>query len=160
MFPEGIKWEHLLREKCPYSEFFWSVISRIRTRKTPNTDTFHSVIIKKWVNQWIEISNDTASSPILLPVSEFIVKNMFKLSRTYASICAQQTFTCSNLTKQTLKKVANMFKVNNKSTRTPLLHLFLLLCCLFRTGRFMMEIARKSLKRLFPPTFQECWAES
>ena len=23
--------EHALREKCPYSEFFWSVYSRIRT---------------------------------------------------------------------------------------------------------------------------------
>ena len=51
-----------LREKCPYSELFWSVFSRIRTeyeglvfsriqskcgkiwtRKTPNTDTFHAV---------------------------------------------------------------------------------------------------------------------
>ena len=30
-------------EKCPYSEFFQSVFSRIRTRKTPNTDTFHAV---------------------------------------------------------------------------------------------------------------------
>ena len=39
-----------LREKCPYSEFFWSVFSRvqfkcrkIRTTKTPNKDTFHAV---------------------------------------------------------------------------------------------------------------------
>ena len=52
-----------LREKCPYSEFFWSAFSRIRTengdilrmspfsvriwemrtKKTPNTDTFHAV---------------------------------------------------------------------------------------------------------------------
>ena len=52
-----------MREKCPYSEFLWSVISRIRaeygeilcissiqsecgkmqTRKTPNTDTFHAM---------------------------------------------------------------------------------------------------------------------
>ena len=52
-----------MREKCPYSEFFWSVFSRIRTeygeilrtlsiqsecgkirtRKTPNTDTFLAV---------------------------------------------------------------------------------------------------------------------
>ena len=46
-----------LRKKCPYSEFFWSIFSRIRTkygekrgkcwkirtRKTPNTDTFHAV---------------------------------------------------------------------------------------------------------------------
>ena len=36
-----------LRKKCPYSELFWSVISRIRTeygemrtRINPNTDTF------------------------------------------------------------------------------------------------------------------------
>ena len=52
-----------LREKCPYSKFFWSVLSRIRTeygeilhislysvrmrenrsRKTPNPDTLHAV---------------------------------------------------------------------------------------------------------------------
>ena len=35
-----------LHEKCPYLEFFWSVfyrIVKIRTRKTPNTDTFHAV---------------------------------------------------------------------------------------------------------------------
>ena len=24
-------WKSALREKCPYSEFFWSVFSRIRT---------------------------------------------------------------------------------------------------------------------------------
>ena len=41
-----------LREKCPYSELFWSVFSRIRTeyekirtRIAPNTDTFHAVRI-------------------------------------------------------------------------------------------------------------------
>ena len=31
------------REKSLYSEFFWSVFSRFRTRKTPNTDTFYPV---------------------------------------------------------------------------------------------------------------------
>ena len=31
------------REKCPYSEFFWSVFSHIRIRKTQITDTFHAV---------------------------------------------------------------------------------------------------------------------
>ena len=48
-----------IREKCPYSEFFWSVFSdcvslriqsecrKIRTRKTPNTDTFHAVTSAK-----------------------------------------------------------------------------------------------------------------
>ena len=39
-----------LREECPYSEFFWSVFSRIqskcgkmRTRETPNTNNFHAM---------------------------------------------------------------------------------------------------------------------
>ena len=32
-------------EKCPYSEFFWSVFSYIWTRKIPNTDTFQEAII-------------------------------------------------------------------------------------------------------------------
>ena len=38
-----------LRQKCHYSKFFWSVFSliqskckKIRTRKTPNTDTFYA----------------------------------------------------------------------------------------------------------------------
>ena len=31
------------RKKCLYSELFWSVFSRIRTRTTPNTDTFYAV---------------------------------------------------------------------------------------------------------------------
>ena len=33
-----------LREKCPYLEFFWYVFSRIWTRKTSNTNTFHAVL--------------------------------------------------------------------------------------------------------------------
>ena len=43
---------YTLHEKCPYSDFFWSVFShiqheyrKIQTRKTPNTDAFHLVII-------------------------------------------------------------------------------------------------------------------
>ena len=32
-----------LRKKCPYSELFWSIFSRIRSRITPNMDTFHAV---------------------------------------------------------------------------------------------------------------------
>ena len=39
---EYIPYKSLL-EKYPLSEFFWSVFSRIRARKTPNTDTFHTV---------------------------------------------------------------------------------------------------------------------
>ena len=36
-------WRLSLREKRSKSEFFWSVFSRIRTRKTLNTDTFYAV---------------------------------------------------------------------------------------------------------------------
>ena len=36
-------WRLSLHEKSSYSEFFWSVFSRIRTRKTLNTDTFYAV---------------------------------------------------------------------------------------------------------------------
>ena len=53
-----------------YSEFFWSIIShiwplriqsecgRIRTRKTPNTDTFHAVLSKNEVLAW-QLFQDT-----------------------------------------------------------------------------------------------------
>ena len=64
-----------LREKCPYSDFFWSRLSHIRTEygeirsismhsvrtpentsqiKIPNTDTFHAVFLLKVLNffQW------------------------------------------------------------------------------------------------------------
>ena len=36
-------WYQLLGKKCPYLEFFWSLLSRIPTGKTPNTDTFYAV---------------------------------------------------------------------------------------------------------------------
>ena len=32
-----------MHKKCSHSEFFWSVLSRIPTRKNPNTATFHAV---------------------------------------------------------------------------------------------------------------------
>ena len=32
-----------LRKKCPYSELFWSECGKMRTRITPNTDTFHAM---------------------------------------------------------------------------------------------------------------------
>ena len=43
-----------MREKGSYWEFFWSLFSRIwaesgelRTRTTPNTDTFHAVLLSR-----------------------------------------------------------------------------------------------------------------
>ena len=44
-----------LRKKCRYSELLWSAFSRIRTRTTPNTDTFHSVVIHfKFQRRWMD----------------------------------------------------------------------------------------------------------
>ena len=60
----------LLSEKCPYLKFFWSLFSRIRTeyveirvslpiqseygkirtKKTPNTDTFYAVLTNSSYN--------------------------------------------------------------------------------------------------------------
>ena len=50
----GIFVTSAVREKCPYSELFWSAFSRvqtkygeilkIRTRITPNTDSFYAVL--------------------------------------------------------------------------------------------------------------------
>ena len=34
-----------LREKCPYSEIFWSVSFRIRTIKTTHTNFFQAVVV-------------------------------------------------------------------------------------------------------------------
>ena len=36
--------EFALCEEFPYSEFFWSECGKIRTRKTPNTNTFYTVL--------------------------------------------------------------------------------------------------------------------
>ena len=51
-----------LREKCPYSELFWSAFPCIqtgyvktRTRITPNTYTFHAVSLS--TNRVVKLSN-------------------------------------------------------------------------------------------------------
>ena len=33
------------RKKCPFSELFWFKCGKMRTRITPNTDTFHAVVV-------------------------------------------------------------------------------------------------------------------
>ena len=40
-------WCLLLRGKRPYSELFSSAFFRIRTRITPNTDTFYDIYIQE-----------------------------------------------------------------------------------------------------------------
>ena len=41
-----------LRERCPYSEFFWVECGKIPTRKTPNTDTFYTVFNSSHKVSW------------------------------------------------------------------------------------------------------------
>ena len=48
-----------LREKCPYSELFWSKCGKIRTRITPNTDTFYPVCINWWCTHSKSLSSST-----------------------------------------------------------------------------------------------------
>ena len=44
----GVKSQHsTLRKKCPHSELFWSECGKMRTRITPNMDTFHAVHLTK-----------------------------------------------------------------------------------------------------------------
>ena len=88
-----------LREKCPYSEFFWSVFSRIwtdygeilrisrsqsecekiRTRKNPNADNFHPVVIirKSEDNDSLQSENLTFTKyAVLLPAVTFDISKL------------------------------------------------------------------------------------
>ena len=67
-----------LHEKCPYSELFWSVSSRIRTRKSPNTDTFYAV--KSSIFSRIDYCNNLF---IVLPKHQ--IRRMIKLKKFCAS---------------------------------------------------------------------------
>ena len=44
------------RKKYPYWELFWSKCGNIRTRITPNTDTFHAML---WCQAFPTIDNRT-----------------------------------------------------------------------------------------------------
>ena len=88
-------------KKCPYSEIFWSVFSRIRTeyreilrippysgrmwentdQKTPNTDTFHGVSYLK-LNQKIKLKfagNCLYFNQLLQPQGHSITCNLGSL---------------------------------------------------------------------------------
>ena len=66
-----ISWNYLkmpLRKKCPYSQLFWSVFSvslriqskcgKMRTRITPNTDTFHAVLEEEFIKYVLTIKKE------------------------------------------------------------------------------------------------------
>ena len=68
-----------LRKKCPYSQFFWSAFSHIRTKHgeilTPNTDTFHSV----WLISFLFDSNfHNATHSAFLLSSSIVNGGLFK----------------------------------------------------------------------------------
>ena len=57
-------WLFTLPERCPYSEFYWSIFVRnrtehgeIRSRKTPNTNTFYGVFVMwlRWSDQYCTV---------------------------------------------------------------------------------------------------------
>ena len=54
-----------LCEKCLYSEFFWSIFSCIRTRKTPNTDKFYTVQCLPFVFSLYQINSFHATDLFL-----------------------------------------------------------------------------------------------
>ena len=84
-----------LREKCPYLEFFWSIFSCIWTeyrktfctfpysvqirentyKKNPNTDIFHTVVIRQKLNYLASILNCECNKILLtLLMSPFLAK--------------------------------------------------------------------------------------
>ena len=85
-----------MREKCPCSEFFWSVFSRIqtedglslrilseygkiRTRNTPKTDTFHAVHFSVCSKLLVQISHNLTSI-LLVANKNQKVANKFTLT--------------------------------------------------------------------------------
>ena len=69
-----------LCKKCPYSELFWSVFSRIRTRITPNTDIFHALVISHKFNTWY---GDRVSDKLKRSVTPGNVKVSLKMSENW-----------------------------------------------------------------------------
>ena len=78
-----------LREKCPYSELLWSVFSQIRTRITPNTDTFYALTMMqktKILNGFILtffIENSQVFDKVLFLV---YVSHLFKMQHLFSRI--------------------------------------------------------------------------
>ena len=54
---------HAQREKCRYSKFFWSECRKIRTRKTPITDTFYVAMCVDLFKDFQYFSNHSANNP-------------------------------------------------------------------------------------------------
>ena len=74
-----------LHKKCPYSELFWSAFSRIRTRITPNTDTFHAVLNLNWLFLLQQSHSYTSSTAaVKAPSHKFEGGLHLQLFRIYA----------------------------------------------------------------------------
>ena len=102
-----------LRKKCPYSEFFWSVFSRIQTeygeiqiiqsecgkiwtRKTPNTDTFHAINFKAQILQKIFLVSDVYLELSSTSTMEFFCRNvLLQMFDWVLHTCLRVTFNIS-----------------------------------------------------------------
>ena len=59
-----------LPKKSPYSELFWAAFSRIRTRMTPNMDSFHAVFTKQKIGKGMLL-------PSLILIKKFLSEVSF-----------------------------------------------------------------------------------
>ena len=114
---KGILQSSSLRDKCAYSEFFQSVFSRIRTeygeirsiqsecgkirtRKTPNTDTFYAVVVyrcgcflfqsQQWKHQktlknLLNANNKGSRMTVIDVVLMFLFRTLFPINFTHYS---------------------------------------------------------------------------
>ena len=69
-----------LREKCPYSELFWSVFYRIRT--TQNTDTFYAVFSLYKFNP---IKLSATKKWETMTIFNWILQNLIQMHANYSS---------------------------------------------------------------------------
>ena len=134
----------ILREKCPYLEFFWSIFSRIWTEygeisvtpytpylsvfslntikyepeKTPNTDTFHAVLVWSWVTISFCQSFGNASLTDIF----WLWKDLFVLitcpQKNAVALVASFNSTVMQMKSITYPAAIYLFKVNNENTRT------------------------------------------
>ena len=115
--------KQILREKCAHSKFFLSVLPRIqsecgkiRTRKTPNKDTFHAVC--SCLKFWILKACLRLSPAYLMPRKDVIV--LFPkavLCYNFRSVCLhyddKDIHKLSSLTFRTLHtKKTKLYKIN------------------------------------------------
>ena len=80
-------------EKCPHSEYFWSVFSSNRTRKTPNMDTFKALKHSCFTHTLTKVENIRFNG---LPINQIFWKMVFWYSRHSKIIDMESSDLCCN----------------------------------------------------------------